>query len=591
MIHRALKSSTTLTLCLSLSVPGCAGAEAGKPLYLNDKTTVFTPAGHLPRLAQASVTGLPVDEENALRDLLSKRFETRNNPNLRMTREERTELRKLLRKYSRIQGNPGNKMSLAEKARLGVQLGLSEDLLIAVLEEDQAAEQAETGEVPGPVPEETEQSRLEREQKQAERERKRLEREQEQAEEEQERLLREQELAARQQAEIDQAETERQQAEREQLRQERAQLRAEREQKRAARQARREAREAEAAAVAAASDESGAGSVTSETVTEEQSRSADQEFDTPVGTSTAAQTSHDSRDRNKKLAAIALLGLGALAVGKVLKNGDKVVANTGDRVVVEREGDYYVMKDDDTLLHRPGREVRTETFSDGSSRTRVSSEQGIVVETIRAPSGRVLRRDRIFPDGRRVVLFDDTQSVAGVVVSDLPQTSGPGIDYRFYDEDALRAALQAVNAGRIDRRYSLSQIRNIDAVRKLVPEISVNSVQFASGSAAIRPQEARELATLGRAISEAITRDPGELFLIEGHTDAVGSATYNLALSDRRAESLALALVEYFGVPPENLVVQGYGESDLRIDTLADEPANRRAAVRRITPLLRMAAN
>ena len=71
-----------------------------------------------------------------------------------------------------------------------------------------------------------------------------------------------------------------------------------------------------------------------------------------------------------------------------------------------------------------------------------------------------------------------------------------------------------------------------------------------------------------------------------GHTDAVGSASSNLALSDRRAETVALALTEYFGVPPQNLITQGYGETDLKIRVLTDERANRRAAVRNITGLL-----
>ena len=66
----------------------------------------------------------------------------------------------------------------------------------------------------------------------------------------------------------------------------------------------------------------------------------------------------------------------------------------------------------------------------------------------------------------------------------------------------------------------------------------------------------------------------------------MGAATYNLALSDRRAETVALALTEYFDVPPENMVVQGYGESDLAVQTLDAERVNRRVAVRRITPLL-----
>ena len=78
---------------------------------------------------------------------------------------------------------------------------------------------------------------------------------------------------------------------------------------------------------------------------------------------------------------------------------------------------------------------------------------------------------------------------------------------------------------------------------------------------------------------------PGQI-RIEGHTDAVGNAAYNLALSDRRAESVALALTEYFDVPPENLVIQGYGEYDLKVPTEASEQENRRVAVRRITPLL-----
>ena len=61
----------------------------------------------------------------------------------------------------------------------------------------------------------------------------------------------------------------------------------------------------------------------------------------------------------------------------------------------------------------------------------------------------------------------------------------------------------------------------------------------------------------------------------------------NLVLSDRRAESVAKALTEYYGVPPENMVVQGYGESELLIDSAGPELANRRVAVRDITVLLR----
>ncbi|CRL10601.1 putative outer membrane lipoprotein [Phaeobacter italicus] len=333
--------------------------------------------------------------------------------------------------------------------------------------------------------------------------------------------------------------------------------------------------------------------VIEEVVTEETARSSDEEFETAVGDAApapqqnAAAPEDDSglstRERN------VLLGLGALAIGTLLNNGSKVVANSGDRAIVEQNGQYRVLKDDDALLRQPGSNVTTYRFADGSTRTVVVRENGVEVETIRSAEGRVLRRTKLLPDGRSVVLFDDTQKAERVVVNELPQVQedrNAVSSSRAVSAEDLAAALAAQDAKSVERRFSLAQIRNIDAVRRLTPVINVDSVNFDTGSSVIRPQEAEELAALGNALRELIDRNPAEVFLIEGHTDAVGAATFNLALSDRRAETVALALTEYFDVPPENMVVQGYGESDLAVRTLTAERANRRVAVRRITQLL-----
>ena len=96
----------------------------------------------------------------------------------------------------------------------------------------------------------------------------------------------------------------------------------------------------------------------------------------------------------------------------------------------------------------------------------------------------------------------------------------------------------------------------------------------------------RKPGAIADAINRAISRDPREVFLIEGHTDAVGSDIDNLSLSDRRAESVAAILTEYFQVPPENLTSQGYGEEYLKVQTDGPERQNRRVTLRRITPLL-----
>lgn len=355
--------------------------------------------------------------------------------------------------------------------------------------------------------------------------------------------------------------------------------------------------EAEADAPAAmAATEAGAeaeAEVVEETVTDETARSSNEEFTTDLQgeVRTEVQAKKKKKDDDDKglsdFEKAALLGIGAVAIGSLLRKNETVAANTGDRIVAERDGQYRVIKNDDALLRQPGSDIKTYNYSDGSTRTIVTREDGTEVETIRAADGRVLRRSRTLADGSTALLFDDTQQSTAVEVSTLPTVSTRRtVEFRDIGANELAETLTAAQAVNVNRTFSLSQIRNINAVRQLVPEINVDSVNFETNSAVIRPEEAEELAALGNAMKQMIDRNPSEVFLIEGHTDAVGAGSYNLALSDRRAESVALALTEYFDVPPENLVVQGYGESDLIVPTPDAERANRRAAVRRITPLL-----
>ena len=301
----------------------------------------------------------------------------------------------------------------------------------------------------------------------------------------------------------------------------------------------------------------------------------------------AESTGGNRRNGLSNLEKILLLGVGAVVVGKLLDNGDKVVDNSGDRVTVQRpDGSYYVLRDDDALLRQDGNLVKTRTFDDGSTLTTVTKPNGEQVKTIRDATGRVLRRTRVLPDGREFLLFDDTVEVERIDVTELPRESAGTIELTTAQNDALGDALREELDGEFDRRFSLSQIRNIRAVRELVPVIDIEQVTFDTGSSAIKPEEAKKLAKLGVSIQRALRRNPGAVFLIEGHTDATGPATLNLRLSDRRAESLALALTEYFNVPPENLVVQGYGEAYLKVATLENERLNRRVAVREITKLI-----
>lgn len=324
--------------------------------------------------------------------------------------------------------------------------------------------------------------------------------------------------------------------------------------------------------------------VTTEVVTESGTRSSDEEF---AATARGTEAQSDSSGLSN-LEKAGLLALGALAVGAIIQNGQRVAATSGDRVIVEdNSGRYQVLKDDDALLRQPGATVETRRFDDGSTITLTTRDDGSSVSTIRDASGRVLRRSVIDSNGRETLLIDDITTVEPVDVSTLPPAPSQRLTFReARSTDELRAALREAELRDLDRTFSLRQVREIVEVRDLAPQISIEDVTFRTGSAAIERTEAEQLRDIGLFMREMIRENPGEVFLIEGYTDAVGSAASNLLLSDRRAESVALALTEYFDVPPENMVVQGYGERFLKIPTLEGERQNRRVAVRRITDLI-----
>jgi len=324
-----------------------------------------------------------------------------------------------------------------------------------------------------------------------------------------------------------------------------------------------------------------------EVITEETARSSDEDMATAL---TVADTQDDDRDRTLRN----ILGAAAagFVIGQLLDSGDQVVEEVGDRVVVNRDGEYVVLRDENTLLRRPGSTVETDNFSDGSSRTVVTRDDGTEVVTVRAADGRILYRARFEPDGRRVVLIDERQRVEPVRLDQLPRPQARALfeyDASSSADELARALRRADRALALDRTYSLRQVRDIRQLRELMPRIDLDSITFDTGSAAIRPSQARELSALGAAMAAMIDENPDELFLIEGHTDTVGGEIMNLALSDRRAESVALALTEYYDIPPENMVTQGYGERYLKYAIEGNVRENRRAAVRRITPLIRTA--
>lgn len=82
-------------------------------------------------------------------------------------------------------------------------------------------------------------------------------------------------------------------------------------------------------------------------------------------------------------------------------------------------------------------------------------------------------------------------------------------------------------------------------------------LNFDTGSAELRPEHTVLLGSLERAINEF----PESNVVVEGHTDAFGSDTTNLVLSQQRADAVQQYLLDHTPVSPANLTALGYGES------------------------------
>ena len=140
---------------------------------------------------------------------------------------------------------------------------------------------------------------------------------------------------------------------------------------------------------------------------------------------------------------------------------------------------------------------------------------------------------------------------------------------------------------RPEDRVTIQEFRRRPELRRAAPSIDIQAINFEFGSAAIPRSEFRKVREIATALDRLTGRRRGARFLIEGHTDAVGSRQSNQILSERRAASLKRVLAGEFGVSPRILETTGYGEDFLLVDTPYEEWRNRRVTIRRIDEFVR----
>jgi outer membrane protein OmpA-like peptidoglycan-associated protein len=111
--------------------------------------------------------------------------------------------------------------------------------------------------------------------------------------------------------------------------------------------------------------------------------------------------------------------------------------------------------------------------------------------------------------------------------------------------------------------FSLSRVyEKTDPMVKDVPlnpirsgeKTVLNNIFFDFDSAELKPESATEL----NKLLDFLVLNPGLQVQISGHTDNIGTDAYNKTLSERRAESVVLFLVNR-GIPANRLSFEGFG--------------------------------
>jgi peptidoglycan-associated lipoprotein len=117
---------------------------------------------------------------------------------------------------------------------------------------------------------------------------------------------------------------------------------------------------------------------------------------------------------------------------------------------------------------------------------------------------------------------------------------------------------------------------NIQVIRPTQKEIVFEDVHFDFDRYSLRPEATR---ALDEAV-KSLQQNPELRIQIEGHTCNIGTAEYNLALGDRRANSVRDYLTSR-GIAADRLQTVSYGEERPKHDNSREETRrlNRRAAM------------
>jgi len=213
------------------------------------------------------------------------------------------------------------------------------------------------------------------------------------------------------------------------------------------------------------------------------------------------------------------------------------------------------------------------------SRTATAIESAKIAAAEEAVSAASVQRERILMEIRtREADTQRKQAQMSLAEADAARVQAEAArnqaEQQLAQAQAQRAAALASDERAKRLTAQLEEMKAKQTERGIV--LTLGDVLFDSGRADMKPGALKTLEQLAAFLQE----NPERNVVIEGHTDSVGSAEFNQALSERRALTVKNALIER-NISSNRITARGFGPSKPLVsnDSAAGRQQNRRVEI------------
>lgn len=178
--------------------------------------------------------------------------------------------------------------------------------------------------------------------------------------------------------------------------------------------------------------------------------------------------------------------------------------------------------------------------------------------------------------------LDDQTATNNRNLKDLDERTTAGINKAQSSADsAQQNAQQASTASTAAEQQAQEAVNRADSLAAVVSnldsykQVAAASVTFGFDKSALTKKDKAQLDTL----ADSLNSTKGYILEVTGGTDSTGSAEYNYALSQRRAEAVVQYLASKYHVPPHKFYLIGIGKDK---EVASNSTAAGRAKNRRV---------